>query len=72
MSDSPYSHLSPLFIDSSCGDYIADLIDYLDYADTVDIYITLRPVYHIRPVRLSYGDGTPDNPVDLTDGDDSS
>ena len=67
-----YEHLSYLFQDDICGDYIAELLDYIDYAIMVESLVPprLRRQSGFVDVEVEVvGSGSADDPYDLTDDD---
>lgn len=71
MSNHPYIHTSEMFIDNNCGDLIAELLDFLDYAARVEVF---TPVFPFRPpfqTRRGFvrREGTVFEPIDLTNDD---
>lgn len=66
-----YSHVSYLFQDEICGDFVAELLDFIDYAMMVEDLVPPR-LYRQSAgfVRASViGSGSIDDPYDLTDDD---
>lgn len=65
MSDYPYEQVIELFQDQETGEFIANLLDYLDYQDRIFV-ATWYPRRVLFSDQILYYDGTSDNPVDLT------
>lgn len=67
---SPYQHVVEMFSDAHAGDYIADLLDWIDFADRLDNVNVARRVSGVRfqevAVEIILDNGTRDNPIDLT------
>lgn len=67
---SPYQHVVEMFNDEFAGDYIADLLDWIDFADRVDDVVVARRVSGVRfqevAVEIVIDNGTHNNPIDLT------
>lgn len=70
----PYFYISELFQDGICGDYVAELLDFLDYSLMIDQLVPPRlRRQHARFVDVDthvVGTGVRDDPYDLT-GDDA-
>jgi hypothetical protein len=65
----PYDHLSYLFQDDVCGGYVAELLDYLDYAMMVERMAPpplRRQAGYVDVDVEVVGSGTSDDPYDLT------
>lgn len=65
MSDCPYEQVIELFQDQEVGEFVADLLDYLDYQDRVFV-ATWYPRRVSFSNQIEYLDGTSENPVDLS------
>lgn len=67
-----YSHHSELFQDEIVGSCVSECLDLLDYGCMVD-GLAPPPLQrqHVvdMPVSVVSGNGTPDDPIDLTDDD---
>lgn len=67
----PYDHVVQLFLDVWAGDYIADLLDWIDFADRVDNVNQFRQVrFQEVAVEIVIDNGTRENPIDLSHDDD--
>lgn len=65
MSDYPYEQVIEFFQDQVVGEFVADLLDYLDYQDRV--FVASRYPRRVSfSDRIQFDDGSSDNPVDLT------
>ena len=62
----PYQVVVHLFQDQIVGDFVAELLDYLDYCIRVE-NIACRPRRISWGTRVEYTDGSLSDPVDLTD-----
>lgn len=68
-----YYHVSELFQDGVCGDYVAELLDFLDYSLMVEQLAPprlRRQMAQLIPVSVA-GSGTRSDPFDLTGDDDA-
>lgn len=69
-----YFYISELFQDGICGDYVAELLDFLDYSLMVDQLVPPRlrrqRARHVDVDAHVVGTGVRDDPYDLT-GDDA-
>lgn len=69
---SPYQHVVEMFSDAHAGDYVADLLDWIDFADRIDdVYIVVarragNVSFQEVAVEIVIDNGTYDNPVDLS------